>query len=87
MDMGVRKVYFNLCVDSFFNAKYYSSADLYPGSASQGAHFVLVLLCRPSVALASPPIALSNTANLGAAADAYLHGCCPALAFRHQIMV
>ena len=55
MDMGVRKVYFNLCVDSFFNAKYYSSADLCPGSASQGAHFVLVLLCRPSVALASPP--------------------------------
>jgi TPR repeat protein len=33
---------------------------------------LLLLLCLPSVALASPPIALSNTANPGAVADAYL---------------
>ena len=35
----------------------------------------------------TPTIAMSNPANPGAVADAYLHGYCSALAFRHQIMV
>jgi outer membrane receptor protein involved in Fe transport len=48
MDMGVKKVYLNLYVDNLFNAKYYSSADLYLGSASEGGHFVEAQVGAPT---------------------------------------
>jgi len=37
---GVKSLYFNLYVDNLFNAKYFSTADLYLGEPSQGGHFI-----------------------------------------------
>lgn len=46
--MGLKKVYFNLYVDNLFNAKYYSSANLYLGKPDQGGHFVEAQVGAPT---------------------------------------
>ncbi len=48
MTMGLKKLSFNFYVDNLFNAQYYSSADLYLGSASEGGHFVEAQVGAPT---------------------------------------